>query len=77
MDAELQRKLASQAGKANDGSSWSEQYDYHLGMIDPPLLFEQFRMKYNLLTSYLSRDPEGKESGINTKINELCRQLGY
>lgn len=74
---ELQRRLAANAGNNPDGEPWASCYDYHLSMIDPPLMFGLFKIKATRLDGMLKADPDGKSRSMDREINRLCRELGY
>ena len=78
MNIKLQIQLSKEAGYCTETKqSWEKEYKYHLGMVENPLPFEQFKIKANLLSSYLKSDPDGKNSSIDKEIDRLCRELGY
>ncbi len=77
MNAELQRQLAAKAGDSKTDGPWSELYDHHLGMVETPLPFGQFRLKYNVLTNLLTSDPDGKRPSLDRQIMSLSLQLGF
>jgi hypothetical protein len=57
------------------------EYEYHLGMIFPPLPYRKWKMKFDLLNSYQARPgyQEGKDFGssFDKRVNDLCIELGY
>jgi hypothetical protein len=81
MDWTLQRTLSQKAGKVNqkgyENRTWEQEYDYHLGMVDNPLPFESFRLKFTRLNNMFEADPDGKNPHYDRPIMEICNQLGY
>jgi hypothetical protein len=81
MDANLQIKLAKEAGMVNrtgyEGRSWEQEYKYHLGMVENPHPFELFKLKFNRLNDMFESDPEGKNKAYDKPILNLCNALGY
>lgn len=72
MNVELQMKLARKAG-----AKWLEEYEYHVATVDKPLPFYTFKRKVTLLDALLKADPDGKKPWLDTKIDQLCAELGY
>ena len=71
MNMALQRQLADEAGQAPTGESWKEEYDYHLSVIDPPLMFGVFKMKFCGLDKLFLRHPDDFTSAMEKLTNEL------
>lgn len=80
MDSNLQLGLAKEAGeikhKNYQGETWLDSYKHHLGMVDEPLPFGRYQMKFNELNRLLDKDPEGKNSSLDARINQLCEEIG-
>lgn len=72
MDINIQRDLARLAGTYCSGSSWGEEYDRHLSMVERPLLFGVFKRKQLLLDGI----SEGRQPMAQEFIDELCKDLG-
>lgn len=81
MDTNIQLQLATEAGDVNrknyEGRTWLDEYKYHLGMVDEPLPFESFKLKFTTLNNMFDADPEGKNPRFDKDIMRLCNQLGY
>jgi hypothetical protein len=71
-----QMKRAKEAG-LNDYSKqpWIEDYKHHCSMVENPLPFGRFQIKYNLLTACLKRSLN--DSAVDREIHALSLQLGY
>jgi len=73
-------KLAKEAGNDANGDSYEESYKYHLGMIDPPLPFNLWKIKFDLLTRIQAipeSDPRYFADSTMKKELQLCSELGY
>ena len=81
MNKKTQLQLAKNAGKINLNSAsydtWLEEYEYHLGMVDSPLLFGVFKHKFEQLNQMFDADPDEKITAYDKPIMNLCNQLGY
>lgn len=70
---DLWRKQAKQDGLLDD-------YDYHLGMINPPLPYQMWKMKFKSLEALQAiseSDPRYFAESTFKRETELCNALGY
>ena len=81
MDTQTQLQLAKEAGRITlpmaTYQTWLQEYKYHLGMVQRPLPFFQFKMKFETLDGMFTKDPEGQDPLLDGSIQRLCNELGY
>lgn len=81
MNSKTQLQLAKEAGEITLPSAtfrtWAEEYKHHLGMVKEPLLFFQFKIKFEILDRLFEADPEGENRSLDRSITRLCNELGY
>lgn len=59
----------------NDGLL--SEYEYHIGMINPPLPYQRWKLKYNALKR-IQEAPDYYNNTRNIKREQsLCNELGY
>lgn len=73
-------KLAEEAGNDANGDSYFDSYKHHLGMVDNPLPFNMWKMKFITLITLQAipeTDPRYFAKSTMDREMKLCNELGY
>ena len=56
-----------------------DDYEYHLGMVDNPLPYQQWKLKFNALNAIQARPDyyDNISQSLIDRETKLCNELGY